>query len=241
MKKIRWVMFISLLAVMLTSIGCGAKAPNNTNTQAGTPAVTPEPSPAVTPAPSPAVTPAPSPAVTPTSKKNPVVTITMANGEQIKVELYPEVAPNTVKSFISLVKKGFYNGLIFHRVIPEFMIQGGDPSSNGTGGPGYSIKGEFTNNGFVNDLKHERGVISMGRTSEPNSAGSQFFIVVKTAPNLDKEYAAFGKVTSGMETVDKIVNSPRDKQDKPTQNQVMKSVTVDTLGVNYDEPSVTKQ
>jgi len=170
-----------------------------------------------------------------------VVTITMANEEQIKIELYPTVAPNTVKSFISLVNKGFYNGLVFHRVIPEFMIQGGDPNGTGMGGPGYSIKGEFTSNGFVNNLKHERGVISMGRTSEPNSAGSQFFIVVKSAPTLDQDYAAFGKVTSGMETVDKIVNTPRDKNDKPNQSQVMKSVTVDTLGVNYGEPEVSKK
>ncbi|WP_338031864.1 peptidylprolyl isomerase [Desulfosporosinus fructosivorans] len=168
----------------------------------------------------------------------------MANDEQIKMELYPDVAPNTVKSFISLVKKGFYNGLIFHRVMPEFMIQGGDPSGNGTGGPGYSIKGEFTNNGFVNDLKHERGVISMGRTSQSkDSAGSQFFIMVATNPSLDKDYAAFGKVLTGMETVDKIVNTPRGKKakDKPNQDQVMKSVTVDTMGVTYAEPDVIKK
>ncbi|WP_345788217.1 peptidylprolyl isomerase [Desulfosporosinus youngiae] len=166
----------------------------------------------------------------------------MASGEQIKVELYPNIAPNTVKSFVALAKKGFYNGLIFHRVIPGFMIQGGDPNGNGTGGPGYSIKGEFTNNGFVNNLKHERGVISMGRTPyDLNSAGSQFFIMVSNVPNLDKDYAAFGKVISGMETVDKIVNSPRDDEDKPNQDQVMKSVTVDTLGEEYSEPEVIKK
>ncbi|EGW41701.1 peptidylprolyl isomerase [Desulfosporosinus sp. OT] len=163
----------------------------------------------------------------------------MANGDQIKVELYPDVAPNTVKSFVSLVQKGFYNGLIFHRVIPGFMIQGGDPNGNGTGGPGYSIKGEFTNNGFVNNLKHERGVISMGRIeNDPDSAGSQFFIMADTVPSLDGDYAAFGKVISGMDAVDKIVNSSRDKSDKPLQNQVMQSVTVDTLGVKYGQPEV---
>ncbi|MFZ3132022.1 MAG: peptidylprolyl isomerase [Desulfosporosinus sp.] len=166
----------------------------------------------------------------------------MANEEQIKVELYPDVAPNTVKSFISLVEKGFYNGLIFHRVIPGFMIQGGDPNGNGSGGPGYSIKGEFKNNGYVNNLKHERGVISMARTQQSNdSAGSQFFIMVGTAPTLDKDYAAFGKVISGMDAVDKIVNTPRDKADKPLKNQVMKSVTVDTVGEKYAEPEVIKK
>jgi len=226
MKKFQWVMLISLLAVMLTSLGCGSQTPDKATTQADNAANTQ----------------AKNNSGTPTSKNNPVVTITMANEDQIKVELYPDVAPNTVKSFISLVKKGFYNGLIFHRVIPEFMIQGGDPSGNGAGGPGYSIKGEFTNNGFTNNLKHERGVISMGRTSQSmDSAGSQFFIVVKTAANLDKDYAAFGKVTSGMDIVDKIVNTPRDNKDKPLQNQVMKSVTVDTLGVTYAEPEVSKK
>lgn len=166
----------------------------------------------------------------------------MENEEQIKVELYPDVAPNTVKSFISLAQKGFYNGLIFHRVIPGFMIQGGDPNGNGTGGPGYSIKGEFTNNGFENNLKHERGVISMGRTQQSkDSAGSQFFIMVTTYPSLDKDYAAFGKVISGMETVDKIVNSTRDKNDKPNQNQVMKNVTIDTFGEVYADPEAIKK
>ncbi|MHB1652939.1 MAG: peptidylprolyl isomerase [Desulfitobacteriaceae bacterium] len=165
----------------------------------------------------------------------------MASGDQIKVELYPNVAPNTVKNFIALVQKGFYNGLIFHRVIPGFMIQGGDPKGDGSGGPGYSIKGEFKNNGFTNNLKHEQGVISMARAKDPNSAGSQFFIMVAAAPSLDGDYAAFGKVTSGMDAVDKIVNSPRDKSDKPLQNQVMKSVTVDTLGVTYDQPEVIKK
>ena len=225
MRKFKIMMLISVLTVILTSIGCGSKTPNNANTQSTNKENAQTPS----------------NEVTPTPKNNPVVTITMANEEQIKVELYPDVAPNTVKSFISLVKKGFYNGLIFHRVIPEFMIQGGDPNGSGSGGPGYSIKGEFTNNGFVNNLKHERGVISMGRTSEPNSAGSQFFIMVGTKPSLDGDYAAFGKVISGMDAVDKIVNIPRDKNDKPNQNQVMKSVTVDTLGVVYGEPEVSKK
>lgn len=201
--------------------------------QSSTPAPTPKPIP--TPAPAPVPTP------TPTVKTNPIVTITMANEDKIKLELYPELAPNTVKSFISLVKKGFYNGLIFHRVIPGFMIQGGDPNGNGTGGPGYSIKGEFANNSFANNLKHERGVLSMGRTSDPNSAGSQFFIMVANAPSLDNNYASFGKVISGIEAVDKIVNSPRDKMDKPLESQVMKSVTVDTLGVTYGEPEVSKK
>jgi len=224
MKKFKLGLLFLTFVLILVTVGCGAKAPTNSNTQSTNKAVTPTPS----------------KAVTPTSKNDPIVTITMASGEQIKVELYPKVAPNTVKSFISLVKKGFYNGLIFHRVIPEFMIQGGDPKSDGTGGPGYSIKGEFKNNGFVNNLKHERGVISMGRTSEPNSAGSQFFIMVGTVPSLDGDYAAFGKVISGMNFVDKIVNTPRDANDKPNQKQVMKSVTVDTLGVNYGEPEVIK-
>lgn len=228
MKKFKLGLLFLSFVVILATLGCGTQTPKDTTTPSDTKdnAQTQ------------------SNAGIPTSKNNPIVTITMANEEQIKVELYPDVAPNTVKSFISLVKKGFYNGVIFHRVIPEFMIQGGDPSGNGTGGPGYSIKGEFTNNGFVNNLKHERGVISMGRTQQSkDSAGSQFFIVVKTSSSLDKDYAAFGKVISGMETVDKIVNTPRSEKakDKPNQDQVMKSVTVDTLGVNYAEPEVIKK
>lgn len=167
---------------------------------------------------------------------NPVVTIEMENGNEIKVELYPDVAPNTVNNFISLVKKGFYDGVIFHRVIPGFVIQGGDPTGTGTGGPGYSIPGEFTNNGFENNLKHERGVISMARTMDPDSAGSQFFIMVDKSPHLDGEYAAFGKVISGMEEVDRIVAVERDFRDKPLEDQRMKKVTVDTFGVDYPEP-----
>jgi peptidyl-prolyl cis-trans isomerase B (cyclophilin B) len=160
----------------------------------------------------------------------------MENGDRIEIELYPQVAPNTVRNFISLINKGFYDGLTFHRVIPGFMIQGGDPNGNGSGGPGYSIKGEFAANGFKNDLKHERGIISMARTPEPDSAGSQFFIMVGDAPYLDGEYAAFGRVVKGMEAVDKIVNAERDEADKPYQEQRMKKVTVDTFGVKYDEP-----
>ena len=168
--------------------------------------------------------------------QNPVVTIEMENGQKMVAELYPEVAPNTVNNFISLIRSGFYDGLIFHRVIPGFMIQGGCPQGTGMGGPGYSIKGEFTRNGFRNELKHSRGVLSMARTMAPNSAGSQFFIMVEEAPHLDGEYAAFGKVTEGMETADTIVNQPRDRMDRPYEDQRMKSVTVETFGVEYPEP-----
>ena len=230
MKKFKLGFLLLTFVLILATIGCGAKAPN-------TPSSEP-------PKKDDTQTKPQSTVETPTDKNNPIVTITMESGEQIKVELYPKVAPNTVKSFISLANKGFYNGVIFHRVIPGFMIQGGDPNGTGMGGPGYSIKGEFTNNGFVNELKHERGVISMGRTSQSmDSAGSQFFIVVKNSPFLDKDYASFGKVISGMEAVDKIVNSPSGQKgkDKPNQDQVMKSVTVDTFGVNYGEPEVTKK
>jgi peptidyl-prolyl cis-trans isomerase B (cyclophilin B) len=159
--------------------------------------------------------------------KKPVVTIEMENGQKIKIELYPEIAPETVKNFISLVSKGFYDGVIFHRVIPGFMIQGGDPSGNGTGGPGYSIKGEFTANGFENNLKHERGVISMARTANPNSAGSQFFLMAADSPHLDGQYASFGKVIEGMDEVDRIVNVKRDYRDKPYEDQQMSKVTVE--------------
>ena len=171
--------------------------------------------------------------------KNPIVTITMENDKQIKVELYPEVAPNTVANFISLINDKFYDGLIFHRVIPEFMIQGGDPDGNGTGGPGYSIKGEFSSNGFENSLKHERGIISMARSQEPDSGGSQFFIMVADYPSLDGEYAAFGKVTEGMDVVDEIV-SVETENDKPLEDQKMKSVTVETFGEKYSEPEKAK-
>ncbi len=167
---------------------------------------------------------------------NPVVTITMNSGDVIKAELYPETAPNTVNNFISLIKKGFYDGLIFHRVINGFMIQGGCPEGTGTGDPGYSIKGEFSQNGFKNDLKHEPGVLSMARTMIPDSAGSQFFIMHKNSPHLDGAYAAFGKATEGMDAVNRIAECRTDYSDKPLEPQVMTSVTVETFGVDYPEP-----
>ncbi len=167
---------------------------------------------------------------------NPIVTITMENGNEIKVELYPEVAPNTVNNFISLVQKGFYNGLIFHRVIPGFMIQGGCPQGSGTGGPGYGIKGEFSGNGFKNDLKHTKGVISMARSAHPDSAGSQFFIMHENSPHLDGQYAAFGKVTEGIEEVDRIASTKKDFRDRPAEDQKMEKVTVELFGKEYDEP-----
>ena len=167
---------------------------------------------------------------------NTIVTIEMENGDVIKAELYPEVAPNTVNNFISLINKGFYDGVIFHRVIPGVMIQGGDPQGTGTGGPGYSIRGEFTSNRFLNELKHTRGVLSMARTMDPNSAGSQFFIMHEDAPHLDGQYAAFGKVIEGMEAVDKIAATRTNYNDKPRINQTMKKVTVETFGVDYPEP-----
>lgn len=167
---------------------------------------------------------------------NPIVTIEMNNGHIIKVELYPEVAPNTVNNFISLVNRGFYNGLIFHRVIEGFMIQGGCPLGVGTGGPGYSIKGEFSGNRFDNPLKHTRGVISMARSMMPNSAGSQFFIMHQNAPHLDGQYAAFGKVIEGMDVVDEIATSKTDERDRPLVPQMMKQVSVETFGITYPEP-----
>ena len=167
---------------------------------------------------------------------NPIVTFEMENGGVMKAELYPDVAPNTVNNFISLVKKGFYDGLIFHRVIPGFMIQGGDPKGSGVGGPGYCIKGEFMANGFANNLNHERGVLSMARTMAPNSAGSQFFVMHEDSPHLDGQYAAFGKVTEGIEVVDEICKVRTDYNDRPRIPQVMKKVTVETFGVDYPEP-----
>ncbi len=167
---------------------------------------------------------------------NPIVTIEMENGGVIKAELYPEIAPNTVNNFISLVKKGFYDGVIFHRVIPGVMIQGGDPQGKGIGGPGYSIKGEFRQNGFQNELKHVRGVLSMARSMAPNSAGSQFFIMHEDSPHLDGGYAAFGKVIEGIEAVDHVCDVRTDWNDKPRIPQVMKRVTVETFGVDYPEP-----
>ena len=167
---------------------------------------------------------------------NPVVTIEMEHGGVMKAELYPDIAPNTVNNFISLVQKGFYDGLIFHRVIPGFMIQGGDPDGVGSGGPGYCIRGEFSQNGFENNLLHTKGVLSMARAMDPDSAGSQFFIMVDDAPHLDGGYAAFGKVIEGMETADAIVDADRDWNDRPRKDQRMKKVTVDTRGVDYPEP-----
>ena len=168
--------------------------------------------------------------------KNPIVTIEMENGDIMKAELYPAVAPNTVNNFISLVKKGFYDGLIFHRVIKGFMIQGGCPDGTGMGGPGYSIKGEFSHNGFQNDLAHTPGVLSMARTMMPDTAGSQFFLMHKTSPHLDGEYAAFGKVIEGLEIVDKIANVRTDYSDRPLEKQQIKSMTVETFGAEYPEP-----
>jgi len=170
------------------------------------------------------------------ANQNPIATITMKTGDVIKVELYPEVAPNSVKNFISLASKNYYDGLIFHRVIRGFMIQGGCPQGIGIGGPGYSIPGEFAANGFANDLKHTEGVISMARSQMPDSAGSQFFIMHKDSPHLDGMYAAFGKVIEGMDVVNKIAETPTDYSDKPLEPQVMKSVTVELFGVEYDEP-----
>lgn len=169
--------------------------------------------------------------------QNPIVTIEMENGGIIKAELYPDVAPNTVNNFISLVNNGYYNGLIFHRVIPGFMIQGGCPQGTGMGGPGYCIKGEFFFNGVKNDLKHKRGVLSMARSSSPNSAGSQFFIMHADAKHLDGQYAAFGKVTSGMDVVDAIASVQTDRNDRPQVEQKIASITVDTHGETYPEPN----
>ncbi len=168
--------------------------------------------------------------------QNPIITIEMEDGGVIQAELYPDIAPNTVNNFISLVKKGFYNGLIFHRVIEGFMIQGGCPEGSGMGGPGYSIKGEFSQNGFSNDLKHTPGVLSMARSMAPDSAGSQFFIMHRDAPHLDGSYAAFGKVTTGMDVVNRIAETPTAYDDRPFENQLMKSVTVECFDTEYPEP-----
>ena len=168
--------------------------------------------------------------------QNPVVTFTMKNGDVFKAELYPEIAPQSVNNFISLIQKGFYNGLIFHRVIRGFMIQGGDPQGTGMGGPGYCIKGEFASNGFKNDLKHTEGVLSMARSMFPDSAGSQFFIMHKKSPHLDGDYAAFGKIIEGMDIINKIAETKTDRYDRPVEEQVMATVTVDCFGVEYPEP-----
>ncbi|MDE6873374.1 MAG: peptidylprolyl isomerase [Lachnospiraceae bacterium] len=169
-------------------------------------------------------------------EKNPIVTITMESGDVMKAELYPQIAPNTVNNFISLIRKGFYDGLIFHRVIEGFMLQGGDPEGTGCGGPGYSIPGEFAQNDIPNNLRHTRGVLSMARSEHPDSAGSQFFIMHKNAPHLDGAYAAFGKVTEGEDVIDRIASVPTDWNDRPMETWRMKSVTVETFGVSYPEP-----
>lgn len=171
-----------------------------------------------------------------TEARNPLVTIDFGELGVMEIELFPEVAPNTVNNFISLVRQGYYDGVIFHRVIPGFMIQGGDPTGTGGGGPGYSIQGEFEQNGFANTLKHHRGVISMARTNMPDSAGWQFFIMVADAPHLDGAYAAFGKVVKGMEVADQIVSVRRDRMDKPLTEQRMQKVTVETFGIDYSKP-----
>ena len=168
--------------------------------------------------------------------QNPIVTITMENGDVMKAELYPEIAPTSVNNFISLIQKKYYDGLIFHRVIKGFMIQGGCPDGTGMGGPGYSIKGEFSQNGFANDLKHTEGVLSMARAMHPDSAGSQFFIMHKTSPHLDGAYAAFGKLIEGMDVVNKIAETATDYSDRPLETQRIQSMTVDTFGVEYPEP-----
>ena len=169
-------------------------------------------------------------------KQNPVVTITMSDGAIMKAELYPEIAPNTVNNFVKLAESGFYNGIIFHRVIEGFMIQGGDPTGTGMGGPGYSIRGEFSANGFKNDLKHTRGVLSMARSARPDSAGSQFFIMHDDAPHLNGQYAAFGKLTEGYDVLDKIATVPTDYSDRPRTEQRIKSMTVETFGEEYPDP-----
>ena len=179
------------------------------------------------------------PTTTTTHEKNPIVTMTLGNGKKVEIELYPEIAPNTVDNFVTLVQSGFYDGLTFHRIIPGFMIQGGDPDGNGTGGPGYGIPGEFASNAFANALSHEPGVISMARSGHPDSAGSQFFIMVEESPHLDGEYAGFGKVITGMENVMKVVETPTDAGDMPTpgNEQIIKKMTVETFGEEYAEPT----
>ncbi|MFC3801727.1 peptidylprolyl isomerase [Cohnella sp. GCM10012308] len=227
-KRTRVVGVLLLLAaVLLLVAGCGARNNQNESGGASSPAATETASASESAAPS----------FDPSSDNDPVVTIEMDSGDKIVIELYPKVAPNTVNNFISLVKKGFYDGTIFHRVIPGFMIQGGDPEGTGGGGPGYTIKGEFSANNVDNQLLHTRGVLSMARRGDSNdSAGSQFFIMAADYPSLNGQYASFGKVVTGLETVDKIVALPTGEQDRPVEPPVMKKVTVDTKGVDYPEP-----
>lgn len=172
------------------------------------------------------------------NEESPIVTMTMENGGEVIIELYPQLAPNTVNNFISLIQDDFYNGLTFHRVIPGFMIQGGDPEGNGAGGPGYSIKGEFESNGFSNELEHKRGVLSMARSQDPDSAGSQFFIIHEDSAHLDGDYAAFGQVIEGMDVVDEIVSVPTEGQDQPKEDQTIKSMTVDLESYEFNEPEI---
>lgn len=220
------VLLAMLCLMMVIAAGCGNKPTNNNVSGSNGNSSTQAPEASATP----------TEGVPSATASHPIVTIEMEDGGIIKAELYPEVAPNTVNNFISLIQKGFYDGTIFHRVIPDFMIQGGDPDGIGTGGPGYRIAGEFTGNGFTNNLLHTEGVLSMARSNAEDSAGSQFFIMDADAPSLDGLYAAFGKVTEGMEVVRSIVSLPRDKADRPEDPPVMKKVTVDTLGVTYPEP-----
>jgi len=224
---------VLLMLTLLLLAACGTQTPQ----QQADPATETTQTPTQTEEGSTSTTPATS-GTSADGTQNPVVTIEMDNGGLIKLELYPDIAPNTVNNFIALVKSGFYDGVGFHRIIPGFVIQGGDPDGTGGGGPGYAIKGEFTSNGFTNDLKHTEGVLSMARTSEPDSGGSQFFIMLAEQPSLDEQYAAFGKVIEGMEVVNAIAALPTDGADKPTSSEgaTMKTVTVDTFGKEYPEP-----
>ncbi|WP_375373939.1 peptidylprolyl isomerase [Paenibacillus sp. S150] len=228
--KKTFILMMMMALLLVIPAGCGNKPANNNN--AGDNGSS---SNAASPAPQESAA-AATEGVPSATASHPVVTIEIAGGGVIKAELYPEVAPNTVNNFISLIQKGFYDGTIFHRVIPGFMIQGGDPDGTGMGGPGYSIAGEFTGNGFTNNLQHTQGVLSMARSQDMNSGGSQFFIMADAYPSLDGQYAAFGKVTEGQDVVDSIVSLPRDSSDRPEQPPVMEKVTVDTLGVAYPEP-----
>lgn len=233
----RIALFLAAAALALTIAACGAKPDNTTeSTQTAAPVPKQSEQPAAQ-----ATTELPAKQLElQDSDQHPVLTIELSNDKVIKVELYPEVAPNTVNNMISLANKGFYDGLIFHRVMPGFMIQGGDPHGNGSGGPGYSIKGEFTNNGFENLLLHTRGVISMARAKPNDSAGSQFFIMVADAPHLDKDFASFGEVIEGMDAVDEIVAQKRNRIDKPLEPIAMKKVTVDTKNLTFEEPVIIK-
>lgn len=243
-RHYRHPLLLLALALFLIAAGCGVDQGKTSNGQGagGGGQATATPSPSPSPSPSPAATESPEeegPELL-GPEKHPEVTMELSNGEVIKIELYPEVAPNTVNNFISLVQQGFYDGLIFHRVIPGFMIQGGDPDGTGMGGPGYSIPGEFSENGFDNKLKHKRGVISMARTNAPDSAGSQIFIMVEDAPSLDNKYASFGAVIEGIEAADEIVAQKRDARDKPLEPISMTKVTVDTKGMTFDPPVKTE-